>query len=207
LRDASAGQALSRPLRRLLQAPGAVLLRLGERRGDLLLRAHGAELHSAGVPPHGLVPAAGVRSKWGRRENGQVLRVLFCHFFCLLLAKIKSRRTTRTISCSSSDFVFRFLVAPRRIRTRSLLQRTAHPCPSRLLHPARCAQGLLLGVEVWQLDVALLQVAVLVAASLPRTSRKKRAFPPMSGGAASAGVSRTRRACATATQHARPHAR
>ena len=93
------------------------------------------------------------------------------------------------------------LVASRRIRTpairtdplgprpaRPSCAPTAAPCPSRLLHPARCAQGLLLGVEVWQLDVALLQVAVLVAASLPRTSRKKRAFPPMSGGAASAGV-------------------
>jgi hypothetical protein len=40
---------------------------------------------------------------------------------------------------------------------------------------------------VWQLDVALLLVSVRVAASLPRTSRKKRAFPLMSGGAASAG--------------------
>ena len=40
---------------------------------------------------------------------------------------------------------------------------------------------------MWRLDVALLQVAVLVAASLPRTSRKKRAFlPSRSGGAASA---------------------
>ncbi len=39
------------------------------------------------------------------------------------------------------------------------------------------------GVEVRRLDVALHRVA----ASLPRTSRKKRAFPLMSGGAASAG--------------------
>ncbi len=39
---------------------------------------------------------------------------------------------------------------------------------------------------MWQLDAALLQLQV--AASLPRTSRKKRAFPLMSGGAASAGV-------------------
>ena len=65
---------------------------------------------------------------------------------------------------------------------------SAPPCPSRLLHPARCAQGLLLGVEMWQLNVLLLHPDV--AASLPRTSRKKR----MSGGAASAGGSRS--ACA-----------
>jgi hypothetical protein len=44
-----------------------------------------------------------------------------------------------------------------------------------------------MGLEVWRLNMELLQVAVLVAASLPRTSRKKRAFPLMSGGAASAG--------------------
>ena len=62
---------------------------------------------------------------------------------------------------------------------------SAPPCPSRLLHPARCAQGLLLGVEMWQLNVLLLHPDV--AASLPRTSRKKR----MSGGAASAGGART----------------
>ena len=61
-----ASQELSRPLRRLLQATGAVLLRLGGRRGDLWLRAHGSAVLSAGVPPHGLVPAAGVRSKGGR---------------------------------------------------------------------------------------------------------------------------------------------
>ena len=42
---------------------------------------------------------------------------------------------------------------------------------------------------MWRLDVELLQVAVLVAASLPRTSRKKRAFlPSRSGGAASGGA-------------------
>ena len=58
---------------------------------------------------------------------------------------------------------------------------------------------MLLGLEGWRLNVELLpllrlqrglrsmQVAVLVAASLPRISRKKRAFPLMSGGAASAG--------------------
>ncbi len=40
---------------------------------------------------------------------------------------------------------------------------------------------------MWRLDVSLLQAAVLVVASLPRTSRKKRAFPLMSGGAASEG--------------------
>ncbi len=60
-----------------------------------------------------------------------------------------------------------------------------------LLGQAR-AQGLFLGVEVWRLDVARLDVALHgsaeVAASLPRTSRKKRAFPPLSGGAASPGV-------------------
>jgi hypothetical protein len=39
-----------------------------------------------------------------------------------------------------------------------------------------------------RLDVALRGSAGRVAASLPRTSRKKRAFPPMSGGTASAGV-------------------
>jgi hypothetical protein len=57
-------------------------------------------------------------------------------------------------------------------------------------------------MEVWQLDVALhgksMRVAVLVAASLPRTSRKKRAFPPMSGGAVSAGV------CLAPAVHAPP---
>jgi len=58
-----AGQKLPRPLRRPLQATGAVLLRLGGRLGDLWLRAHEAELLSSGVPPHGLVPASGVRSK------------------------------------------------------------------------------------------------------------------------------------------------
>ena len=89
------------------------------------------------------------------------------------------------------------------------------PCPSRLLRPARYAQGLFLGVEVWQLDVALLRAAALpggmhfrngrvllpllqVAASLPRASRKKRAFPLMSGGAASAGV------CLAPAVHAPP---
>ncbi len=56
---------------------------------------------------------------------------------------------------------------------------------------------------MWRLDVALLRGAALrggmhgengpvlllplITASLPRTSRKKRAFPLMSGGAASAG--------------------
>ena len=60
-----------------------------------------------------------------------------------------------------------------------------------------------------RLNGALLQAAVPVAASLPRTSRKKRAFlPSRSGGAASAGGrSCSRRTCATAAQHARPHAR
>ena len=52
--DVRAGQELSRPLRRLLQATGAVLLRLGGWRGDLWLRAHGSEVLSAGVPPHGI---------------------------------------------------------------------------------------------------------------------------------------------------------
>ena len=65
-----ASQELSRPLRRLLQVPGAVLLRLGGRRGDLWLRAHGLAVLSACVPPHGLVPAAGVRSEGGRRALG-----------------------------------------------------------------------------------------------------------------------------------------
>ena len=68
---------------------------------------------------------------------------------------------------------------------------------------------------MWQLDVALLRAAALpggmhsgngrvllpllqVAASLPRTSRKKRAFPLMSGGAASAGV------CLAPAVHAPP---
>jgi hypothetical protein len=50
--------------------------------------------------------------------------------------------------------------APRAPRVLSPL---SAPCPSRLLHPARCAQGLFLEVEVWQLDVALLQAAVLRA--------------------------------------------
>ena len=40
---------------------------------------------------------------------------------------------------------------------------------------------------MWRLDVALHERSMLVAASLPRTSRKKRAFlPSRSGGAASA---------------------
>ena len=61
---------------------------------------------------------------------------------------------------------------------------------------------------MWRLDVALHGKSMSVAASLPRTSRKKRAFlPSRSGGAASAGGSCSRRACATAAQHARPHAR
>ena len=54
---------------------------------------------------------------------------------------------------------------------------------------------------MWRLDVAL---HGHVAASLPRTSRKKRAFPLMSGGAASAGgvlflpcMRHRRSACAT----------
>jgi hypothetical protein len=70
-----------------------------------------------------------------------------------------------------------------------------------LTPPARCAQRLLLGVEMWRLDVAL--HGSVVAASLPRTSCKKRAFPPMSGGAASAGdvflpcMRHRRSACAT----------
>jgi len=57
---------------------------------------------------------------------------------------------------------------------------------------------------VWQLDVKLLRLLEGVAASLPRTSRKKRALPPMSGGAASAGgvllppcMRHRRSACAT----------
>ncbi len=66
-----------------------------------------------------------------------------------------------------------------------MLPPLSDPCPSRLLHPARCAQGLLLGVEVWQLDMALL--LAVAAASIPRTSRKKRAFPLMSGGPALCG--------------------
>ena len=41
---------------------------------------------------------------------------------------------------------------------------------------------------MWRLNVALHERSMLVAASLPRTSRKKRAFlPSRSGGAASAG--------------------
>ena len=57
-----------------------------------------------------------------------------------------------------------------------------------VLQPARCAQGLVLGVEKRQLNVALHGSAEL-AASLPRTSRKKLAFlPSRSDGAASAGV-------------------
>jgi len=59
------------------------------------------------------------------------------------------------------------------------------------------------GVAARRGTAALLR---LVAASLPRTSRKKRAFPLMSGGAASAGGMSSHRACATAAQHARPHA-
>jgi len=45
-------------------------------------------------------------------------------------------------------------------------------CPSRLLHPARCAQGLVLGVEKRRLDVAL-HGSAEVAASLPRTCEKR----------------------------------
>ena len=57
---------------------------------------------------------------------------------------------------------------------------------------------------MWRLDVALHGKPMQVAASLPRTSRKKRAFPPMSGGAASEGgvllppcMRHRRSACAT----------
>ena len=62
---------------------------------------------------------------------------------------------------------------------------------------------------MWRLDVELLPSRARVAASLPRTSRKKCAFlPSRSGGAASGGAgSCSRNACATAAQHARPHAR
>ena len=98
MRDARAGQALSRPLRCPLQATGSVLLRLSGRRGDLWLCAHRAELLSAGVPPHGLVPAAGVRSKGGRRGNGGLFhRAVYLysllHSFCCLHSREESRRT------------------------------------------------------------------------------------------------------------------
>ena len=56
---------------------------------------------------------------------------------------------------------------------------------------------------MWRLDVAVLLVAVLVAASLPRTSRKKRAFPHQRRRCLCGG-SCSRNACATAAQHARP---
>jgi len=95
-------------------------------------------------------------------------------------------------------------LGPRPARPSCAPTAVSAPCPSRLLHPARCAQGLFLGLEVWRLDVSLLRAAVLVVASLPRTSRKKRAFPLMSGGAASAGgfvfppcMRHRRSACAT----------
>ena len=113
LRDARAGQALSWPLRRLLQATGAVLLRLGGRRGDLWLRTHEAELLSAGMPPHGLVPAAGVRSERGLRDRRFVLR----HFVFQSLFLLSSKRWWCT------------WVAPRRIRTPSLPLRSARPPP------------------------------------------------------------------------------
>ena len=51
---------------------------------------------------------------------------------------------------------------------RGLPPLSAPPAPHgspRLLHPACCAQGLFLGVEMWRLNGALLQAAALVGTS------------------------------------------
>ena len=95
--------------------------------------------------------------------------------------------------------------APRAPRELPPLSAPPAPHDSRLLHPARWAQGLVLGVEKRQLNVAL-RGSAQVAASLPRTSRKKRAFPHQRRRCLCGG-SCSRNACATAAQHARPHAR
>ena len=118
----AAGQALSRPLRRLLQASGAVLLRLGGRRGDLWLRAYGSEVLSASVPPHGLVPAAGVRSEGGQRGMGQLLRAAYGHFGFHSLFLLLSRSETK-------PFISFSMVTPAGVRTPDLQHLSARPSP------------------------------------------------------------------------------
>ena len=184
LRDARAGQALSWPLRRLLQATGAVLLRLGGRRGDLWLRAHGSGVLAAGVPPHGLVPAAGVRSKGGRRGNGLLLRAAFLDFaFCsfIFLHSGKEGNVVTPAGVRTPDFPH-LSAGPRPARPSWAPTAERPPAPA---PPGSLCSGSVAGTG----DVATRRgtAGSSRVSSCELDSRKKRAFLPRSGGAASAG--------------------